>query len=323
MKKLVLRPADPSRDFAQIAALFCLEQEGPDSEDQVRLDYESEKDCIFCLSAAEDEAGQLLGFSWGQRSRADAGRASIHVIVKPECRGQGAGRMLLADLEEKARGAGIRKLKALIRDNRPDCLSYTYHHGFYEVSHHIGLALDLDHFDAALFEREVQLLEKDGFVFTSMEELGNTQEAQGKLYLLNNSTSMERLLGENEHYWGSLEEFQRDVCQSGWYQPAGYLIALHAASGDWAAMSAVTRFPGSDHAYNLHTGVDSRYHGKNLAAAMLYKAALFARGKLLVKQVVSEENALHLDAVNVYRRLGYQVTPGTLAIEKTLEEGKP
>ena len=321
MKKLVLRPADPSRDFAQIAALFCLEQEGADSEDQVRLDYESEKDCIFCLSAAEDEAGRLLGFSWGQRSRADAGLASIHVIVKPEYRGLGAGRMLLAELEEKARGAGVRKLKALIRDNRPDCLSYTYHHGFYEVAHFIGLALELDHFDADRFEPEMQLLEKGGFVFTSMEELGNTQEAQQKLYQLNNSTAMERLLNEGERYWGSFEEFQRDVCQSDWYLPAGQLIAIHANSGDWAAMSAVTRFPGSDHAFNLHTGVDSRYHGKNLAAALLCKAALFARGKLLVKQVLSEENALHLDAIAVYRRLGYQVTPGTLTIEKTLEEG--
>jgi len=320
MTKVILRPVDPARDFAQIAALFYLEQEGSDSQDQVRRDYESEKDCIFCLSAAQNEAGQLLGFSWGQRSREDAGRASIHVIVKPEHRGLGAGRLLLAELEGKARAAGVRKLRAVIHDNRPDCLSYAYHHGFFEVSHHIGLALDLGHFDAARFAREMQLLEKDGFVFTSMEELGNTREAQQKLYLLNNATAMERLLSENERYWGSFEEFQKDVCQSDWYMPAGYLTAIHSDSGDWAAMSAVTRFPGSDHAYNLHTGVDSRYHGKNLAAALLARAALFARDKLQVKRVVSQENALHLDAISVYRHLGYQVTRGTLTIEKTLEE---
>lgn len=188
------------------------------------------------------------------------------------------------------------------------------------MSHHIGLALELDQFDAGAFEGEIKRLEKDGFAFTSMEELGNTREAQRKLYLLNNTTAMERLLSENEHYWGSFEEFQRDVCQSDWYIPSGQLIAIHPASGDWAAMSAVTRFPGSGHAYNLHTGVSSGYHGRNLASAMLARAALFARDKLQVKQVLSEENTLHLDAIAVYRHLGYQVTRGTLAIEKTLEE---
>ena len=320
MTAISLRPVDLSRDFAEIASLFSLEQEGPNSESQVRLDYENDKDRIFCLSLAEDEDKQILGFNWAQKSRSDGSLAYLYVIVKPEHRTHGAGRMLYEELESKAGSAGIRKLIASVRDNEPASLAFAAHRGFHEKAHDTLLTLDLDSFNAESFHHILRSLEQDGFEFTSMEQLGNTEEAQRKLYMLNNSTSMERILPEGAQFWKSLEEFQRDVCRSEWYIPAGQLVAIHSKSGDWAAMSAVTRFPGSDHAYNLHTAVSSRYHGRNLAKAMLVKAALFARDQLGVKKVVSEENALHADTLAVYRELGYQVMPGMLSLEKALGE---
>ena len=51
---------------------------------------------------------------------------------------------------------------------------------------------------------------------------------------------------------------RQKVCQMDWYKAGGQLVAIDSASGAWAAMSAVTRFAGSDHAYHLHTGVDPR-----------------------------------------------------------------
>ncbi len=59
-----------------------------------------------------------------------------------------------------------------------------------------------------------------------------------------------------------------------WYKPAGKIVAIDAATGAWAAMSAITRFAGSDHAYNLHAGVDRRYNGYKLAQAGLAQLLL-------------------------------------------------
>ena len=55
------------------------------------------------------------------------------------------------------------------------------------------------------------------------------------------------------------------------------MVAIDTITGNWAAMSAITRYKSSNYAYNLHTGVDKRYHGHKLAQATLALAIRYAR----------------------------------------------
>jgi len=154
------------------------------------------------------------------------------------------------------------------------------------------MALDLEAFDDRPYDEIIAKLKGEGFQFTSMEVLGNTEEAQRKLYLLNDTTAMEMTVPDGEHSWHSFDDFQKKVCQTDWYKPGGQMVASDTATDAWAAMSAITRFEGSDHAYNLHTGVDRRYHGRKLAQAIMVLALRYAREVLKANRVHSDENAL-------------------------------
>ena len=135
MKTITLRPAELERDFGQLAALFSLEQDEPTSEPGLKVDYEAHKERIIRLMVAEDEQGELLGFNWATRSRFDANQAYFYVIVKPEQRGQGAGRRLYEDVEQAAKKAQVKQLQISIRDTCPECRAFAERRGFTEQSH--------------------------------------------------------------------------------------------------------------------------------------------------------------------------------------------
>lgn len=105
-----------------------------------------------------------------------------------------------------------------------------------------------------------------------------------------------------------------------WYKPAGQIVAIDTATGDWAAMSAITRFENAEHAYNLFTGVDVRYRGRKLGQAVkaLALALCFAHGMLNVTRVRTKHNAENAPMIAIDRKLGYVQTPGTYRMEKTL-----
>ena len=318
MEAIVLRPVEVKRDFGELAHLFSVEQDEPVSEHELKLDYEAHKERIVRVMVAEDATGELLGFSWATRSRYDSNQAYFYVMVKPQHRKQGVGGQLYADLERAAQRAEIQSLEVNIRDACQECRSFAEQRGFTDQSHYIGLALNLDDFDDRMYDGTIAKLKGDGFQFTSMEELGDTKEAKHKLYHLNDTTNMEMNVPEDQHIWLSFDDFQKKVCQMDWYKPEGQLVAIDTVTGTWAGMSAITRYTGSDHAYNLHTGVDRRYCGRDLAQVLLVLAARYAQEVLRAKSVHSDENARNLSSIAIYRKLGYVKTPGTIAMEKKL-----
>jgi len=319
MKSINLRPAGPERDFGDLAVLFSLEQDEPGSESDLKEDYAAHRDRIIRLMAAEDPHGNLMGFNWATRSPFDANRVNFYVIVKPEQRGQGAGRLLYDDLELTARKAQIKQLQTGIRDNSPDCRAFAERRGFIERRHSIGMALDLDAFDDQICSEAIAGLARNGFQFTSMDTLGNTEEAQRKLYTLNDMTDMETPGSDGRHTWQSFEDFQKRVCQADWYKPDGQMVVIDTTTGIWAAMSAITRFEGTDYAYNLHTGVDKRYRGRRLGQAVKILALRHARDVLKVKSVRTHHNILNGPMIAIDRKFGYVQTPGVLTMEKLLE----
>ncbi len=319
MKTIHLRLAEPERDFGQLAALFTLEQDEPTSEPGLQVDYEEHKDGILRLVVAEDEQGELLGFNWVFRNTVEPNRVTFYLIVKLEQRRQGAGSRLYEDLVQVAKEAQVKKLRVSIRDTCPECRIFAERRGFSEKRHHFGMTLDLKAFDDKLYDGILADLKHEGFQFTSMEALGNTEEAQRKLYELNNTTSISTPGQGGEAAWASFEDFQKSVCQSDWYKPGGQMVVIDSATDTWAAMSAITRMEGNNYAYNLFTGVDMPYRGRKLGQAAKVLALRYAREVLKVDTVRTHHNTMNLPMIAIDRKMGYTVLPGTLLMEKALD----
>ncbi len=319
MTTILLRPVDADRDFGQFAALFACVEDEPSSEPDLKADYARNQERIT-LKVAEDEQGRLLGFYWAVRSSLEAGRVYLYLIVKPEQRGMGAGRRLYEDFEQVARAAGARKVRAEIRDACPECRAFAERRGFIEKRHGIAMQLDLAAFDDRPYDALIARLQGEGFRFTSMAELGDTEEAQRKLYILNDTTDRDTPGTDGEPSWSSFEDFQQSVCRADWYKPAGQMVVIDAATGAWAAMSAISDFGEGEarYAYNLHTGVDRPYRGRKLAQAVKVLALRYAREVLKVNSVHTHHNALNLPMIAIDRKFGYVEMPGTYLMEKTL-----
>lgn len=73
------------------------------------------------------------------------------------------------------------------------------------------MALDLTSFDDHAYNEIIGRLESESYLFSSMDELGNTEVAQRKLYVLNDMITLETPGGEGTQSWLDFEDFQKKV----------------------------------------------------------------------------------------------------------------
>lgn len=317
MKNITLRPAEPERDFGQLAAWFSSLEDEKTTEPGLKEEYERDRERIL-LKVAEDEQRELLGFYWAKRNKVELDRLDFYLFVTSEQRGQGIGRRLYEALEQAAEAAQAKKLRVSAWDTCPDYRAFAERRGFTEKRHHFAMELDLEAFDDRPYDEIIARLKGEGLQFTSMEALGTTDEAQRKLYALNDATDITTPGAEGEHPWTSFEDFQKSVCQSDWYKPGGQIVAIDSATGGWAAMSAITRLEGNDYAYNLFTGVDLRYRGRKLGQAVKVLALRYAREVLKARIVRTHHNFKNVPMIAIDQKLGYTMLPGTFLMEKCL-----
>jgi GNAT superfamily N-acetyltransferase len=318
MKTVLLRPAEPEHDFKQLAAWFSSFEDEPTTETGLHEWYAKVRQNSIPV-VAEDEQAKLLGFFWALRDKTVLDRWYFDLFVRPDQRRQGIGRQMYEYLLQTLATRQAKTLQTRIRDTWPDCLAFAERRDFREVRHRIGMTLDLDSFNDRPYDAIIANLKSEGFQFTSMEELGNTEDAQRNLYLLNKTTDMETLGASGEPSWDSFEDFRESVCQSAWYKPAGQKVVIDTTTGIWAAMSAITRTEGNTYAYNLHTGVDKRYRGRKLAQAVKVTALRYAREVLKVHEVRTHHNTRNLPMIAIDNKFGYTCLPGTCLMEKELE----
>jgi GNAT superfamily N-acetyltransferase len=311
MKNYKLRPADPERDFKQLAAWFAMLEDDTMPEQGLKGYYAMRRERITAR-VAEDEHGQLAGFYWSFHNSRE--RHNLDLYVPPEQRRQGLGRQLYLDAEQTARAEGATILQASVQDGDLESRVFAERRGFTERWHFMPMRLELEAFDDRPYDAIIARLKDEGFQFTSMEELGNTDEAQRRLYKLNDETDQDVPGRDGEHSWDSFEDFQQHVCQAYWYRPDGQMVVIERATGEWVAMSAITRF--ENHAYNLHTGVDRRYRGRKLAQAVKVHALRYAREVLKVGFVLTNHNTLNFPMIAIDRKFGYVAQPGVFVMRK-------
>lgn len=319
MDNVTLQDQNIGRHFPEMARLFIDVMDEGSSEKDLREEYIRDGDIILHLKVAEDLSGRMLGFTWVTRSRLSPEKAYLYLIVPPVFRRQGLGSLLYTDMEQTVRAAGIHALEAPVLDDCREGLAFVRSRGFSEKYHQLGMSLDLTNFDKPAYDALIDSLKASGFVFTSMEALGDTEDARRKLYALNDTTSSQTMGANGEHSWDSFEDFQNRVCEADWYIPAGQMVVIDSLSGDWAAMSAITRFQGADYAYNLFTGVDERYRGRRLGTAVKVLALRYARDVLGAREARTHHNAGNLPILAIDRVLGYTLGRGNYTMQKLLD----
>ena len=319
MNTFTLRNIDASRDLEWIAPLISSVDVEPTSITELSEWYERKLPDNIHLRVAEDEADEQLGFYSLYRYHAgDQVRFRFYLIVEPACRRRGVGAALFEHLEELALSLKADGITTDIRDNDPEGRRFAEKRGFIQKSHDIQMMLELASFNEEPYSTSMAALTAQGFRFTNVAELGNDEEAQRKLFELNNSVTATQPGHNGIPSWNSFEEFQRTVCQMPWYQPAGQMVVIDTSTGEWAAMSAITRFENADHAYNLFTGVDPRYRGRKLGQSVKALALCHARDHLGVDRVRTNHNADNDPMIAIDRKLGFVQIPGTCRMEKTL-----
>ena len=317
MKTIHMRAGAAGREFTEMAALFATQGDELTTEAEIVKALETEGERIV-HKVALDESAELLGFYWLYHSKMAAGRYYVNLIVKPEWRRQGVGSQLYADLEQALEGSQANALRVDVKDTCPECLAFAEKRGFHERAHQIEMSLDLARFDDRAYDGLVARLEGEGFLFTSMEALGNSEEMQRRLFELNLTTAMETMGTDGEPSWKDFADFQASVCQAEWFKPGGQMVVIDSASGAWVAMSAITRFAGTEHAYNLFTGVQREYRGRKLGLAVKVVALSYAREVLGVTEVRTHHNTKNQPILAIDGELGYVLLPGTYAMQKVL-----
>ena len=68
------------------------------------------------------------------------------------------------------------------------------------------MMIDLAAFEDQLYDEVITKLRSEGFQFTSMGELGDTEEARRKLYNLNITTDMETPGSNGKPAWDSFDK---------------------------------------------------------------------------------------------------------------------
>jgi len=257
---LRLQPVEPEHHFAAIAALMSTQETEPSTAKTLAEWYNKQLEDGIWFWVAVSPADEVLGFSGLYHSSLTRQNYySLYVIVAEKWRGCGLGSLLYAQVFDHAQTVGVQTLNTRVRDTYDDGLQFATRRGFIVKKHSVEMMFDLKSWDEQRYEPILKSLKEQGFMFTNMAELGDTQEARRKLYALNNNAAATDPGSDGIPPWASFEEFDKDVCNSSWYHPDGQIVAIDTRTGEWAAMSAITVFEGADHAYNLFTVTYVRY----------------------------------------------------------------
>jgi len=318
LHRITLQPADPTIHFAAIAALMTSQETEPTTESSLLDWYNRQLELGIQFTVAVDPDGLVRGFNGIYRENLNRDRLyGIYLIVEPDSRGCGLGSLLFDDLMTRSDGLGARTLRIRVRDNSAEGIRFATHRGFTQKKHSVEMMFDLSTWDEHRYEEILQAVQAQGFHLTNMAELGDTQDHRRELYTLNSTASATDPGSDGTPPWASYDDFEKNVCNTYWYHPDAQFIAIDSRNGKWAAMSAITVFAGADHAYNLFTGTDVRYRGRNLAQAVKTLALRKAR-TYGVGTVRTSHNSENVAMIAIDTKLGYKFMPGTFTMEKDL-----
>lgn len=309
---ITIRAAQPEPDGHAIVDLINTFEEVPVSYQQF-LDWDAfQAEGRICRrTVAVDCAGQVIGY--GQSSHEawyPPGRFYLWVVTAKPARGQGVGTALFNDALSFAEGRGAQSYQSEVRDNDEIAMRFAAQRGFVVNRHLYESELDLPGFDETPFVGVIAALQAEGIRFYSMAEAGDTQAERRKLHAVNRETAFDIPGWAGD--WMNFEDFEKLVCGSVWYRPAGQIVA---ADGDQViGLSAVRILQDEGMSYNLMTGVLRPYRGRGIATALKLLAIRYARGEGM-KTMRTDNDSLNGPMLAVNRKLGYRPLPGRFLLK--------
>ncbi|MDQ3706254.1 MAG: GNAT family N-acetyltransferase [Chloroflexota bacterium] len=312
-----LRPLDPGSDAQAVVDLLnthFLEPVTPEAWQHERQQELARGDILREVVAVEG-SGRLVGYARVKREYGtwDPGRLNLWVFVSPDVRNRGLGTRLYEDGMAFVMDRQAEKLDTSVLDDDAPSLAFAEHRGFQLDLHTYGSQLDVQAFDESAFAGVIEAAEATGIRFFSMSDLGNTPEAQRKLYELNKCMDAET---PGERVFPSFEEFSQIVYQSEWYVPEGQIIA---ADGDrWIGMCAVGYFPRTESMHVMILGVDNAYRGRKIGLALKLLSHRVAKA-LGVKHLKTGNASQNTPILAMNQKLGYKKMRGTYQMQKQLK----
>jgi GNAT superfamily N-acetyltransferase len=301
-----LQPLQPERDFPRLAELRSAAEPEPITVEQLQeWDAQAPQGQLRRRMVALDEQGQIIGYNdAGRDPWMPPGLFDVEALVDPAWRRQGVGALLYQDALSFCQAQGATRLQGMLRDNCAPCLRFAQQRGFSIERHRFESTLDLDTFDEGRFAGHIEAIEASGIRFFTLADLGNTEEAQRRLYSLN-----ERVSRDTPGYqsWLTFEAFQAQVVGASWFRPDGQIVA--ADGENWIGMAAVGYFASTQSMYNMITGVDRSHRGRGIALALKLLSIRCARA-YSARSIRTHNDAENAPMLAINRKLGYRPEPG-------------
>ncbi len=304
-----LRPLNRDTDLPRLSELYMtamVEPEPVTVEDLQTWLQNAPPGRILQFMVAIDERERIVGFgNVGRDAWMAPGRFWIEVVVDPAFCKQGIGSLLYTHAFQFAQEHGATSLKAELRDSLVDALKFAKWRNFKVDRYIFESTLDLATFDETRFDDVIERVEATGIRFFTLADIGDTRDAQYKLYEINRRYAFD--IPGSDSTFAPFEEFHKQVFEAHWYRADGQIVA---ADGDkWIGLSAVGYFPESNYMYNMMTGVEPSYRGRNIALALKLLVVRCAR-KYGVSYLRTNNDSENMPILAVNRKLGYQPQPG-------------
>ncbi|MGH2497338.1 MAG: GNAT family N-acetyltransferase [Ktedonobacteraceae bacterium] len=303
-----LRPVNDLDHLPRIAELMNMVDREPVSVDRLReWLYNAAADRIYRRVAALDDNGKMVGFHTVLRnSWMRSGHIWTRVIVDVAHRHLGIGALLLEDAIAFIQAQNATHIESEVWDDCALCLQFAEKRGFSIERHTFESRLDLNTFDESQFKGTIEAVEASGIRFFTLADLGNTLEAQQKLYEINRLCAADNPSNEGWSF-PPFEAFRKHVFEASWFRADGQIIA---ADGDnWIGIAAVGYYERTNSTHNAFTGVDRAYRGRKIALALKLLAIQCAR-RYGASSIMTDNDSLNAPMLAINRKLGYQQEPG-------------
>lgn len=307
-QEFVIRLANPETDdYERCAELVSITQNRTVTGDVIRefdankLEGDFIRRYVACLG--ETVVGYAIAF---HSNTAQIPQYLVWVGVFPEYRNRGYGSQLYQQVSRVAKEQGATEFYSDCMDNHPESLEFAQKYGF-EVNHHsFESVLDITTFDETPFTHIIEEVEQQGIRFTSLAAEGNTEEAQYKVFLLDEAVAQDETANDGTTV-GNFENFKAHVINAYWFRADGQILAVDGER--YVGLVMMGFEPDGITGLNISTGVEREYRGRKIAQALKLHGIRYAKSKGL-KRLVTHNDSKNVGMLAINDKLGYVRQPG-------------